>query len=154
MARNVDALQPGAIAATWIARVRDGAAKYKVGIQATKVNPMALAAAQQGFWAQRVAEAARNNKFANALNRVRFTDWQQMALTVGADRLANLPDAKRQKTQAFWTRWLPTLQSVTKQVQSMPNATYADRRARALAQMDGLHNAAMAGAAPGAGGGM
>lgn len=136
------AVQPGdapRIAQEWLRRMKDSADKYRRAVDAVTTSPMELAAAQESYWAARVAEAARQNRFSSALRRVSLAQWKAAARTVGADRIAALPDMKAQKVQAFWQRFLPHLLAVQQRVRAMPRNTYEQRRSRMLAMVDGLH---------------
>lgn len=130
---------PQGLAQEWLRRMKDSADKYRRAVNAVQTSPMEQAAQQESYWAARVAEAARQGRFSAGLRRVTLAQWRQAAATVGADRIAGLPDLKMAKVAAFWQRFLPHLVAVQNRVRSMPKTTYEQRRARMLAMADGLH---------------
>lgn len=135
----------------WSQRLGESADRYRAGITATQVNPMELAAANADGWLAGVQRAHREQRYQNALRNVSIQDWKNAAINVGAGRLVDGATKARRKVVAFWQFYRPIMETVQTAVRAMPRATYEQRRARAIAMMDGLHNSPYRGNRGGAG---
>jgi len=127
---------PDEAAARWVSGMQGASARYTSGVQAVTVSPTAKAAQAVDTWANNVANS--RDRFVRGLNKVSLADWQ----TAAAAGAANLGTGAQRKQQKFLEATQTNFQnmaSVVSQVDSMPKSTYADRRARALAFMDGMH---------------
>lgn len=137
-------INPAAVAASWAQNLGNASQKYSAGVQAVTSSPMAAAAANPQKYLNGVQNAVQSGKWAAKLNAVSLQTWQQQCVQVGAARLSTGAQAAKTKVQAFWTTFGPMLQTVTDQVRQMPSTTVQDRINRAVAQMTGVHAAAVA----------
>lgn len=128
-----------AIAEKWSQRMQSAGQAYAQGIDRVSESPTQKAAANVQGYLQGVQDAVNSGKFVAGLNRVSLQDWKNAAKTNGAQRLGSGAALARPKVQAFLQQFLPVLQNNVAQVKSMPNATYEQRKARALAMMDLNH---------------
>ena len=103
-------VNPNDAAQNWVTGMSGATAKYTAGVQAVKVAPGQLAAAQAGTWAANVAAA--QPKFARNVAAVSLTSWQTAATQKGAPRLAYGATAAQPKMAAFMTSFIPQLANV------------------------------------------
>lgn len=132
-------ISPDKAAERWSQGMQGASTKYKEGIDGVTESPMERAAANQQGYLNGVMEAVNSGKWAAGLRRTSLAQWKEAAKNVGASRLASGAMAAKPKMQAFLASFLPFLQSVTDRVKSMPASTFEERKARAIAQMDGVH---------------
>lgn len=83
MARTPD---PATMAKNWAAGMSAGSGKYKAGIMAVSVNPMALAAAKvtDGTFLSAVSEAVTSGRMVARLNAADPSFWKSQASGAGA----------------------------------------------------------------------
>lgn len=118
--------------------------RYKAGISATTVNPMAAAAqpdAEQRY-IQGVQDSVASGRRTAALQSVSPQTWKDNAMNVGAARLATGAQKAASKYQAFANKWQPIYQSVHDAVQSMPKGGAANAVARSAKAIQMLMAAA------------
>jgi hypothetical protein len=127
------------IASNWAQAMSGAGAKYSAGIQRVTESPMAKAAANVQGYLQGIQDAVASGKWVAGLNRVPLQAWKDAATQTGAQRLASGAAKAKPKVLAFLQAFLPVLQANVNQVRGMPNATYEERKARALAMMDLNH---------------
>jgi hypothetical protein len=119
-------------------RAQAASGDYSAGVSAVTTPPGARAAANKQGYLNGVNDSA--DKWARKTAAVSLSEWQQATLAK-APRYASGVAAAKPKIEAFWQTFGPKLDSVTAQVRNMDASTYEARKARALAQMDGVHNA-------------
>lgn len=122
----------------WGKRLSESAQRYRDGIAGVTANPMQAAAAKGETAKQRFADAIDTGKWQRGLNRVSLEEWKASA-QLGSQKLALGAAKGRTKFEKFMGRFLPFLEAVQRRVRAMPNTTYEERRARAMAQMDAVH---------------
>lgn len=127
------------IAQKWSDRMNASSTAYSAGIMRVQTSPMAAAANNVAGYVAGVQAAANSGKWAAGLNRVTLQQWQSQATALGAMRLGPGATQAKPKFQAFMTSFLPFLATAQAQVKAMPNQTYDQRKARAVAMMDALH---------------
>jgi hypothetical protein len=115
---------------------------YSAGVQATQVNPMALAAAASDRYAQGTAAAVASGKFQNALNSTPKSTWVNNSVTKGAPRLSSGATAALPKYQAFANKWAPIYANVSQAVAAMPKGGLANAQARSNTAIQMLMQAA------------
>lgn len=133
-------LTPDEYYARWRRGVENNTDKYRMGIERVRDNPLEKAAQQADFWARRVAEAARNGRFAGGLRSYNFQDWKNITMTVGVTNLATGVIKAQRKSMMFARAYLPFIEQTRDAVRRMNRTTYAERKARANEFMDRLHN--------------
>jgi hypothetical protein len=115
-----------------------GAQNYLAGIAAPKADPI-----DAGIKAQAAYEAAMRDpnvlkRREAGLRRTNINEWGQAAETKGAARIVDGVMAARPKIERFWQEWHGKLAQHTQRIRSMPAVTPADRKARMIANLDGL----------------
>ncbi|MDE2106921.1 MAG: hypothetical protein KGL39_57435 [Patescibacteria group bacterium] len=138
---KLNSMTAGDLAKKQINAVNGAVAAYKAGVQAVKTAPGSAAAAQRDAY---LAGVTRNvDKWAQRVGAVTLQQWMDATLTKGAQRLGPGITAATQKITAFWTRWMPTLQSAMATVHAMPKSTFEERLTRMTQMATILHDAAM-----------
>lgn len=132
-------IDPTKAADRWSSGLANAGTKYRDGVNGFQGNPMELAAANKQGWLNGIQEAAANGKWERGLRRNPASYWKEQCSNIGAQRLATGATKGKPKWQAFATQFFPFLQQVTDRVRAMPASTYEERKARAVAQMDGVH---------------
>lgn len=125
------------IAQKQVNAVNAAAAAYKAGVQAVKVAPGQLAAANRDGYLAGVQ--ANVDKWASNVAAVSLQDWIQKTITLGVQRLGPGITAAQDKITKFWNTWVPILTSAVNQVKAMPKATFEQRLARMNSMANLLH---------------
>lgn len=118
----------------WADRLSGATDAIRKGIAAVTVSPTQQAAAAADLWQSRVNDPAVKAKFARNASRVTLEQWKSAALDKGVARVAQGAQAAKPKMQSFMQDFLPFVQNVAAQVQSMPKTTAEDRINRMVAQ--------------------
>ena len=119
----------------WKERLSAATAEIERGVMKVTTAPGMAAAAQLQKYLNGVTENAQ--KWRTNVSRVSLADWQESMKNVGIPRIASGAAAKVGKVEAFQSEFFPHLESVMKQVSSMPSTTQAQRIQRAVAMMEG-----------------
>ena len=127
------------IADKWSQAMQNASGAYTAGINRVTESPMAKAAQNVEAYRQGIMDAINSGKWQAGLNRVSLSQWKENATKVGAGRLGTGAAQAKPKMLAFMQQFLPFLANAQAQVKSMPNATYEQRKARATAMMDLVH---------------
>lgn len=127
------------IAQKWASAMNGASQAYKDGIARVTENPMAKAAANVAGYLAGVQDAANSGRWQAGLNRMTKDQWQQLAINLGSMRIGPGATAAQPKMERFLTAFLPVLANNVATVRAMPNQTYEQRKARALAMMDLNH---------------
>lgn len=114
---------------------------YRTGVKKVQTAPGQAAAQKKDKYVSGVRDSA--DKWAKNVASVDLATWINMTTSKGGDRYADGVAKAKPKIQAFWSKFLPALQSAQAQVQAMPSDTYEQRKARAAANMDLLHQFSM-----------
>jgi len=134
-------LSPQEQAAKWAANASGAADNYRKGVQKVTSSPTAKAAQQLQVAKQNYAAAVDNGTMAAGLNGVSLQDWQQAASGKGANNYSGGVTAGLPKMQKALLKWVPIRNAIAQQIQNMPKGSYAERRQRMLAMIDGMHAA-------------
>lgn len=129
---------PATVAAKWASRTQAAATDYAEGVANTTVDPTALAIQAGPRYLQRVTDAFNSGKWANGLRRAGAAGWKEGVRTKGASNFST-GVAAAQATYA--DKIAPVLafeSTLQSRINSMPNITAADRRARMVAWFDGM----------------
>lgn len=124
----------------WRAAMEDAAPRYSAGIRAVQESPMERAAQNKQRWVDGVRQAAENGRYENGLRSVTLQQWKDAAANIGAQRLRDGAVKAERKVRTFWATYGDFIQNTAASVRQLPKTTYADRRQRAIAMMDALHN--------------
>lgn len=125
-------LTPQEIAAKATQRAQASTQDYVAGAMRVRQAPGIAAAANKATYVARVQEKA--DKWAQKVGAVSLTDWQS-AVQAKSSRFSQGVAAAAPKTEAFWQKFGPVLDSNVAKVKSMPNASLEDRINRATTLM-------------------
>lgn len=128
-------VSPSEAANKWKERLSAATGEIERGVAKVTVAPGMAAAAQLQKYLNGVTENAQ--KWRTNVAKVGLAEWQDAMKTVGIPRISQGATAKVGKVEAFQAEFQPHLESVMKQVHSMPSTTQAQRIQRAVAMMEG-----------------
>lgn len=126
---------PAQVAEKWSRNLANAGQSYKDGVMAVTTAPGELAAQAQDRMLARIQESVNSGKYARNARAVTLTQWQQKAAGRGAANLAAGATAAKADVQTFMQNWLPIMDQVSQQVQSMPKGTEQDAINRMLVVM-------------------
>lgn len=129
-------VDPATAADNWERGLNNAQSKIEAGIQRVNVSPGAKAAAAADKWHQSVTQA--KDRFARGANAVTLEDWRS-AVMAAVGNVGAGATRKKGKYQAKITPVFQHLAGVVARVDQMPSTTYEQRKARAIALMDGMH---------------
>lgn len=112
--------------------------RYTEGVQATSVDPTALAVAQQAKLVANFQAAVNNGRWARALQRVGGAGWKS-ATIAKASNFGTGFSAGRQKYLDAIGPVLAFEAQLQQQIDSMPSTTIQDSINRMAAWANGLH---------------
>lgn len=141
VAKTVD---PARMAAKWKAGMAGAAQAYKDGINATNVNPMALAASPDAMQAylNGVQRSVTSGRRAAALNAADAGYWKSQSINFGASALAMAGQKAFQKYSNAAQRIAPILNAASAAVAGMPKGGLANATARSNAALAAMMQAA------------
>lgn len=134
MAKN-----PAEVAKRWRERMAASGAKITSGVNAVTESPMEKAAAAESKWQQGVMDAAANGRYRNGLRSVSLQQWKDKMNRLGVPRIAQGAQEAEPKVAAFMQKFLPAVEGLQREVQSMPSDTFDERLQRMVAMVSGLH---------------
>lgn len=125
-----------AVAAKWRDRLQAATQEMTEGVRAVTVAPGQKAAAKADVMKARLLEALNNGKWQRNVSAVSLGDWQAAMINTGIPRVATGAAEKMSKVENFMAKFLPYADSVSKQIDQMPNVTVQDRKNRMLKNFD------------------
>lgn len=123
--------------AKWVSGMGNAAAAISAGVDRVTVAPGQRAAAKFDKWVQGVQNSQQ--KWRQRVASVSLEDWKASMKDIGASRAAAGAQAKRGKMEKFMNEFIQHLQNGATRIDGMPDTTYEQRKAKALAQMDHNH---------------
>jgi hypothetical protein len=98
------------------------ATKYKQGIQATTVNPMALAATPQAeqLYLTKVQQSVASGKRSQKLMSVNPQTWKDNASNIGATQLTVGAQRGKAKVNAHFQKWAAVYQQASDAAKAIP----------------------------------
>lgn len=128
------------VAAKWGRNLKAAGQDIAAGVDAVTQNPAQAAIAALDKLYARWMEAFQSGKIEAGLARVTLDQWKTAMKTVGVQRIAAGVDAKgNAKMGKFMTEFLPFLEQVAGQLDSMPDTTFEDSVNRMIAQIRAVH---------------
>lgn len=124
----------------WFTNTQGASNTYKQRILDTQVNPMALAAQQAEVAKRNYAQAIDSGRWAQALNDTPVNVWKDAASTTGAQRLAALGQAAKNKYAKRMQVLLPAINALAEQVRGMEKGSIEASIARSNAMIRGMHD--------------
>ena len=122
-----------------------GQQRFTEGVQATTVDVVGRAIAQQQKLVQNFNQAVQSGRWANKLSAKGTAGWKAATLAKASNYSTGIQAGEQAYQQAMQT-WLPIIQSAAASVQTMPSTTIQDSVARVSAFITALRNAKLAGA--------
>lgn len=131
-------------AAKWLAAMQSPTTtqNYVNGVNATTVNPMALAAEALPMYLAGVQDAVQSGRMQQRLMATPVSAWKTGATTKGATRLSPGAVAASSKVQAHFQKWSPIYAQISQSVAAMPKGGLANAMARVQAAYVQLKQAA------------
>lgn len=115
----------------WADRMKAAASSsMKDGVNAVTVSPTEKAAAAVDKWAEGVRRAREEGTFEAGLRGVSLEQWRHAMLHKGIPHISEGVNLAQQKMERFLGELLAYTDNVSAQIQSMPDATREDRKAR------------------------
>jgi len=127
------------IAAKFQRRVAGAGQDYSEGVAAPKRDWSSATVASKARWQASLQEAMQAGRFERGVQAAGSQKWQSRALNVGAQRYTG---AAADAAAAFAARAGEVLaagQAASQAASRLPDATYEQRKQRALAAMDAIH---------------
>jgi hypothetical protein len=131
-------LTPQEMAAKWSNRLSSATQDIQNGINRVTESPTSKAAAKQQKMINNLTAAVNSGKWAAGLNRVTLQDWKNATITKGVPRIAQGAQAAQQKFSDFATQLLAYQDSLSGQINKMPDLTPSDNLARMTAWFNGM----------------
>lgn len=116
----------------WSANLRGSRKAIEAGVQGVQVSPTEKAAQKVDKYVAGVQKAAETGKYQAGLRAVTLESWKQSMLTKGIQRLDSGVTAAEGKVANFAAQFLPFVETVSQQIQAMPDTTESDRDQRML----------------------
>jgi hypothetical protein len=128
----------GTVAAKWVTRTSAAAQDYADGVATTDKDPTQLAIAAIPRMRTNIIAAIDSGKVANGLRAVGKLGWQQAVRDKGVANFSTGVQAAEQKVATAFGPLLAFESQLQSRINSMPNVTDADRKARMNAWFDGM----------------
>lgn len=123
---------PQEIARKWAQNLGGSTESIRRGVERVTESPTAKAATPEATqkYLQGVQEAVASGRRAAGLNGVSVQDWKNLMLTKGLGRIGSGASAAMPRMERFLAQFLPQVEGWKREIDSMPNGTKEDRRAR------------------------
>lgn len=115
-----------------------GETNYRAKIGKPKRSPIAAGIAAEDKFADSMRKVLDTKSRAAGLKGVTDEEWLTYALNIGAGRLVDGVVKREPKVLKFVSAFQPMLADHLSKVDPMANVTLADRKAKMLANVDGL----------------
>lgn len=120
------------IAKKWARNAAGATQSMREGVANVTVNPMEKAAAAQDRYLAGVQSAVQSGKYRDGLLSVSLTDWKTAMLDKGIPRVAAGVAAAEPKFQKFLNSFLPFVETVQRELDSMPRGDLQQNLARMM----------------------
>jgi len=115
-----------------------GEGNYRKKIAKPKKSPIAAGIAAEDKYAEAMRKALDARARAAGLKAVTDDEWLTYATEIGAGRLVEGVVKREPKVKKFIDAFQPMLAEHLTKIDPMPNVTLSDRKAKMLANVDGL----------------
>jgi len=115
-----------------------GETNYRKKVGKPKKSPIAAGIAAEAKFAEAMRKAIDEGRRAAGLKAVTDDEWLTYTTEIGAGRLVEGVVKREPKIKKFLDAWQPLLADHLSKIDPMPNVTLADRKAKMLANVDGL----------------
>lgn len=127
---------PQLAAQKWAQNFAAAGPAVQAGVQAVTEAPTLKAAARQDAYVRGVQAAANSGKWAAGLRKVSLQSWQQSMLTKGVQNMNSGAQAGKSKMQAHLAAFIPHMEMIRAQLDSMPTDTTAQQAAKVAAVIE------------------
>jgi hypothetical protein len=125
-------LTPAQAAEKHSRNLKNASVDIENGIRGVQVSPTALAAKKKDKMIANLTESVRSGKWEKGLLSVSLEDWRKQAIEVGLPRIAAGIDAAQPYMIKFYSEFLPYVEKVSNEVNSMKDLTFQDSMARMI----------------------
>jgi len=115
-----------------------GETNYRKAITTPRKSPIAAGIAAEGKFANAMRKAIEAKARAAGLAATTDDEWLAYSTEIGAPRLVEGVVKREPKVKKFVSAFQPLLAEHLSKIDPMPNVTLADRKAKMLANVDGL----------------
>jgi hypothetical protein len=115
-----------------------GEANYRAKIVKPKKDPILAGIEAEAKYANEMRRVIETKAREAGLRATSADEWLSYAESIGAGRLVEGVTKREPKIAKFLNKWQPLLKSHVDKLDTMPNATLAERKAKMLANVDGL----------------
>lgn len=120
----------------WARRLSGATEDIRKGVETVAESPGAKAAAKKNKWVARMTDAATHDKWAKNISAVTVDEWRQKTLQVGLGRISAGVTAAQNKMAKFGEQLIAYQNANLPRIQSMPDLTLGDSKARMDAWFD------------------
>jgi hypothetical protein len=107
--------------------------KMRKGIERVTKSPMEAAAAKKDKMLQRLTQSVQDGTWERGLRSVTLEQWKTAMIDKGLSRVATGAQAAKPKLVAFFSKFLPYVDSAKAEIAKMPDLTIEDSANRAAA---------------------
>jgi hypothetical protein len=115
-----------------------GETNYRAKIVKPKKDPIAAGIDAEAKYANEMRRVIETKAREAGLRATNADEWLSYAESIGAPRLVDGVVKREPKVAKFLGKWQPLLKSHVDKLDTMANATLADRKSKMLANVDGL----------------
>jgi hypothetical protein len=133
-------ITPTEFAANWSQTMKARVSQIVTGVERTDQAPGQKAAAAAKTWIARMQDPEVQKKWQTNVAAVSLEEWKAAARTLIPQRLPGGVDRATPKVEQFAQQLLTYQASNLPKIESMPNITYEDSRARMNAWFDVMKN--------------
>lgn len=120
----------------WNRRLKQSTQDIVKGVSKVTEAPGKKAAAKKNKWAARMSDPTTHDKWAKGVGSVTVDEWRDAIVSVGVPRIAAGADRAQSKVEDFASKLLAHQQAGLSKIESMPDMTLEDAKARAVAWID------------------
>lgn len=120
-------------------RIAQSGTAYSAGVQAVQTNPAQKAIAAKAKWEAGIQDAIANNRFVKGLQNVTLEGWKASVRDYGVNRYTGSAQKATSNYAKFAADFFPYLDTVSSEINSMPNLTLEDSIARMTHNVRRLH---------------
>lgn len=120
----------------WGRRLTQAAEDMRRGVERVSEAPGAKAAQKKDKWIAKMTDPAVQGKWASNVASVPLDQWKNRMVQVGIGRVPSGVEANKDKVAKFGEQLLSHIDAGLAKIQSMPDVTYEQTKARMLAWFD------------------
>ena len=128
-------ISPAEVAEKHARRLKASTPDIQRGVERVSVAPGQLAAAQTDKMRTNINKALDSGKWARRVASVPLPEWKSKMINKGIPRIASGVDGAIEKTTEFFAEFLPHLETIQGELESMPSVTLEDGINRAVHNM-------------------